>query len=64
MNHSSDDAEEIDSDDTERILTCAAAVDVAKATGMVCVRRPHPEGRRTSKVWEVTSTTKSILALR
>jgi len=65
LNYSSDDAEEIDSDDTERILTCAAAVDVAKATGMVCVRRPHPsdEGRRTSKVWEVTSTTKSILAL-
>ena len=32
---------------------------------MVCVRRPHPsiEGRPTSKVWEVSSTTNSILAL-
>lgn len=57
--------EEIDSDDTEQMLTVAAAVDVAKASGMVCVRYPHPsiEGRRMSKVWEVDSTTNSILAL-
>ncbi len=57
--------EEIDSDETERILNCAAAVNVAKASGMVCVRRPHPsiEGRRLSRVWEVGSTTNSILAL-
>ncbi len=57
--------EEFDGDETERILTCAAAVDVAKASGMVCVRRPHPsiEGRRLSRVWEVDSTTNSILAL-
>ena len=56
---------EIDEDETERVLTVAAAVDVAKASGMVCVRRPHPsiEGRRTSRVWEVESTTNSILAL-
>jgi len=62
---SMNDVEEIESDETERILTCAAAVDVAKASGMVCVRRPHPsvEGRRTSRVWEVDSTTRSILAL-
>jgi transposase len=57
--------EEIDGDETERILTVAAAVDVAKASGMVCVRHPHPsiEGRRASKVWEVDSTTNSILEL-
>lgn len=32
---------------------------------MVCVRRPRPsiEGRRTSRVWEVESTTNSILVL-
>lgn len=61
----SNDVEEIDSDEVERTLTCAAAIDVAKATGMVCVRRPHHsiEGRRTSRVWEVSSTTGSILAL-
>ena len=61
----SNDVEEIDGDEVERVLTCAAAIDVAKASGMVCVRRPHPsiEGRRTSRVWEVGSTTNSILAL-
>jgi transposase len=61
----SNDIEEIDSDETERVLAVAAAVDVAKASGMVCVRRPHPsvEGRRISRVWEVESTTNSILAL-
>ena len=37
----SNDVEEIDGDEVERILTCAAAIDVAKASGMVCVRRPH-----------------------
>ena len=61
----SNDVEEIDGDEVERVLTCAAAIDVAKASGMVCVRRPHPsiEGRRSSRVWEVGSTTHSILAL-
>jgi transposase len=56
---------EIDEDETERVLTVVAAVDVAKASGMVCVRCPHPsiEGRRTSRVWEVDSTTNAILAL-
>jgi transposase len=65
LKHISNDVEEIDSDEEERILTFAAAIDVAKASGMVCVRRPHPsiEGRRTSRVWEVDSTTNSILAL-
>lgn len=59
------EVEEIDSDEVEGVLTVAAAIDVAKASGMVCVRRPHPqvEGRRTSRVWEVESTTNSILAL-
>lgn len=65
MKRVSNDVEEIDSDETERVLTVAAAVDVAKASGMVCVRRPHPsvEGRRMSRVWEVESATNSILAL-
>jgi transposase len=65
LNSLSNVVEEIDSDETERVLTVAAAVDVAKASGMVCVRRPHPsiDGRRMSRVWEVKSTTNSILAL-
>lgn len=56
---------DIDEEETERVLSVAAAVDVAKASGVVCVRRPHPsiEGRRRSRVWEVSSTTNSILAL-
>jgi transposase len=62
INH---DVVEIDGDETEQVLTVAGAVDVAKASGMVCVRYPHPsiEGRRMSKVWEVDSTTNSILGL-
>lgn len=42
-----------------------AAVDVAKASGMVCTRVPHGSvaGRRVTKVWEVGSTTNAILAL-
>ena len=65
MNHSKYAVQEIDSDDDERILGCAGAIDVAKASGMVCVRHQHPsiEGRRVSKVWEVDSTTNSILDL-
>ncbi len=57
--------EVLDVDDDERVLTIAAAVDVAKASGMVCVRHPHPsvEGRRMSKVWEVESTTGSLIEL-
>ncbi len=57
--------EVLDVDDDERVLTIAAAVDVAKASGMVCVRHPHPsvEGRRVSKVWEVESTTASLIEL-
>ncbi len=56
---------EIDGDETEQSLSVAAAVDVAKASAMVCVRYPHPgiEGRRMSRVWQVDSTTNSILDL-
>ena len=56
---------DIDEDETERVLSVVAAVDVAKASGMVCVRLPHPSkpGRRMSRVWEVNSTTNSIREL-
>jgi transposase len=61
----SNDVEVLDVDETEQVLTVAAAVDVAKASGMVCVRHPHPsiEGRRMSRVWEVDSTTDSVIDL-
>jgi hypothetical protein len=32
----------IDDEDHERVWERVAAVDVAKATGMVCTRAPHP----------------------
>ena len=40
-----------------------AAVDVAKATGMVCVRLPRQDGSRYSKVWEVTATMGAVTEL-
>ncbi|MEV5083912.1 IS110 family transposase, partial [Streptomyces sp. NPDC056159] len=42
-----------------------AAIDIAKASGMVCLRIPHDtiEGRRVQKVWTVASTTNAILEL-
>ena len=42
-----------------------AAVDVAKASGMVCTRIPHPTipGRRVTKVWDVQATTTAIIGL-
>ena len=57
--------EEFDTDEQEERLERVAAIDVAKATGMVCTRLPHPttEGRRVTKVWNVASTTNAILEL-
>ena len=59
------DVGEIDTDDDEQIVDRVAAIDVAKASGMVCTRVAHPSipGRRVTKVWEVKATTNTILAL-
>jgi transposase len=47
----------IEDDEQQRVFDRVAAVDVAKATGMVCVRLPRRwDGSRYSKVWEVTAT--------
>ena len=57
---------EIDADGQgEQMVERVAAVDVAKASGMVCTRVPHGSvaGRRVTKVWEVRSTTNAIIAL-
>lgn len=42
-----------------------AAIDIAKASGMVCLRVPHDtiQGRRIQQVWTVASTTNAILEL-
>src|SRR5215813_5942485 len=57
--------QEIDDEEHEQILQRVAAVDVAKASGVVCTRVPHPsaQGRRRTRVWSVDATTNSILEL-
>ena len=57
--------QEIPDEEHEQVVARVAAIDVAKASGMVCTRVPHPSipGRRVSKVWEVPATTNAILAL-
>ena len=57
---------EIDSDDDGPVIARAAAIDVARATGMVCTRVPHAArpGRKVTKVWEVQATTAAIMELR
>jgi transposase len=56
---------EIHVEETEQILGRVAAIDVAKATGMVCTRVPHETvaGRRLTRVWEVKATTAAIMEL-
>src|SRR5438309_3038069 len=49
----------------EQLLERVAAIDVAKASGMVCTRIRHPSvaKRRLTRVWEVKATTESIMEL-
>lgn len=60
-----DRPQEIQVAEEHEIVERVAAIDVAKATGMVCVRVPHDAvpGRRVTKVWEVRATTKGITEL-
>src|SRR4029450_213933 len=57
--------QEIQDEDHEQLLERVAAVDVAKASGMVCTRMPHESklGRRVTKVWQVDATTNAIIQL-
>lgn len=57
--------EEICDVDQEQVLQRVAAVDVAKASGMVCLRLPQTghSDRRRSLVWEVSATTNPVLEL-
>ena len=59
------DVQEIDADGEAEVVERVAAIDVAKASGMVCTRVLHPSvaGRRVTRVWGVRSTTNAILAL-
>jgi transposase len=57
--------QEIEDDEHEQVLERVAAVDVAKASGMVCTRVPHPSrpGARRTFVREVSATTGAVLEL-
>ena len=57
--------QEIEDEEHEQILERVAAVDVAKASGMVCTRVPHQArpGKRRTRVWPVDATTNAILEL-
>jgi transposase len=57
--------QEIEDEEYEQVLARVAAVDVAKASGMVCTRVPHESrpGKRRTRVWEVSATTNAVLEL-
>jgi hypothetical protein len=56
---------EILDEDHELVIERVCAIDVAKASGMVCTRLPQgaAAGRRVSRVWEVAATTRAITEL-
>lgn len=57
--------EVIDADDNGEVVQRVAAVDIAKASGKVCTRIPHPSvaGRRLTKIWDVGATTRAVMDL-
>ncbi len=57
--------QEIEDEEYEQVLARVTAVDVAKASGMVCTRVPHESrpGKRRTRVWEVSATTNAVLEL-
>ncbi len=57
--------EEIPDADHESVIARVCAVDIAKASGKVCVRVPHSTlgGRRVSRVWDVPATFTSVTEL-
>ena len=56
---------EVHVDEHEQMVERVAGIDVAKASGMVCLRVPHETiaGRRVTKVWAVGSTTAALVEL-
>jgi transposase len=59
------DPVEIDAEAHEQVVERVAAIDVAKASGMVCTRVPHQAkpSQRSTKVWQVPATSNAILEL-
>lgn len=54
---------EIPDAEHDLVIERAAAIDVAKAFGKVCVRLPGKSGRRFSRVWDVPARTGAISEL-
>jgi transposase len=56
---------EVQVDEHEQVVERVAAIDVAKASGMVCLRVPHETipDRRVTKVWPVAATTAALVEL-
>ena len=52
-------------DEPVQVISRAAAIDVAKGSGMVCTRLPHEARarRRTQRVWQVTARFAAVVAL-
>jgi len=59
------EAQEIEDEEHEQIRERVCAIDVAKASGKVCTRVPHPSrpGARRTRVWDVDATTNAIMEL-
>jgi hypothetical protein len=57
--------QQVEVDEHEEIVEQVAAIDVAKASAMVCTRLPHATeaGQRSTRVWQVPSTTNAVLEL-
>jgi transposase len=56
---------EVADDGDELLIERVCAIDVAKGSGKVCTRVPHPDrpGRRSCRVWDVDATTNAVLGL-
>jgi transposase len=57
------EVEEIPDAEYELLVARVAAIDVAKASGKVCVRLPGRAGRRVSRVWDVAATSGAVTDL-
>jgi len=57
--------QEVEDEAYERVWERVAAIDVAKATGVVCTRVPGdgPSGRRSMHVWTVNATMAAVTEL-
>jgi transposase len=60
-----EEPQEVQDEEHERVYERVAAVDVAKASGVVCTRVPDESrpGRRRTRVWTVTATMNAVTEL-